>query len=327
MNRLSAILDEFAGRHLLVIGDLMLDRFIWGEVERLSPEAPVPVLRVIDEKTSLGGAANVIHNVRSLGGRVTACGIVGRDDAGGRILAALKKVGASTAGVFIDGAFQTIQKSRVIASPHHQQIVRLDRENRQPIAPATLKKMREFIAAKAARVDAIVISDYGKGAVHDELLDTVAAIVGKRKIICVVDPKKENYGSYRLPTLVTPNKTEASEAAGIPITDETTLRMAGNKLLRKWRAQAVLITRGAEGMSLFRPRLPVKHFPTAPRDVFDVTGAGDTVVAVCALSLAGGAAYEEAAVLANLAAGFVGDEVGTVAVPIEKLRRIIEDKT
>jgi rfaE bifunctional protein kinase chain/domain len=327
MNRLSAILNEFANRHLLVVGDLMLDRFIWGEVERLSPEAPVPVLRVVHEKTSLGGAANVIHNVRSLGGQVTACGIVGKDDAGGRILGALKKVGASTAGVFIDRDFQTIQKSRVIASPHHQQIVRLDRENRQPIGRATLKKLCRFIAAKAGGVDAIVISDYGKGAVHDELLYAVAAVVDERKIICVVDPKKENYERYRLPTLVTPNKIEASEAAGIPITDEATLRMAGTKLLRKWRAQAVLITRGAEGMSLFRPRLPVRHFPTAPRDVFDVTGAGDTVVAVCALALAGGAAYEEAAVLANLAAGFVGDEVGTVAVSIEKLRRIIEDKT
>ena len=325
MNRLSSILDEFAGQHLLVVGDLMLDRFIWGEVERLSPEAPVPVLRVVNEKATLGGAANVIHNVRSLGGRVTACGIVGRDEAGGKILGALKKVGASTAGVFVDGDFQTIQKSRIIASPHHQQIVRLDRENCQPIARATLKKLRDFIAAKAARVDAIVISDYGKGAVHDELLDAVAAVVGKSKTVCVVDPKKENYERYRLPTLVTPNKNEASEAAGIPITDEATLRMAGKKLLRKWRARAVLITRGAEGMSLFRPRLPVKHFPTASRDIFDVTGAGDTVVAVCALALAGGAAYEEAAVLANLAAGFVGDEIGTVAVPVEKLRRIIEE--
>jgi rfaE bifunctional protein kinase chain/domain len=327
MNRLSAIIDTFADRHLLVVGDLMLDRFIWGDVERLSPEAPVPVLRVVSEKASLGGAANVIHNVRSLGGRVTACGIVGKDDAGGRIIGALKKVGASTAGVFVDAAFQTIQKSRVIASPHHQQIVRLDRENRQPIARATLKKMRDFIAAKAENFDAIVISDYGKGAIHDELLAAVATAVAKRKLVCIVDPKKENYERYRLPTLITPNKNEASEAAGIPITDEATLRMAGKKLLRKWRAQAVLITRGAEGMSLFRPRQPVAHLPTAPRGVFDVTGAGDTVVAVCALALAGSAAYEDAAELANLAAGLVGDEVGTVAVPKEKLKHIIEDKS
>jgi D-beta-D-heptose 7-phosphate kinase/D-beta-D-heptose 1-phosphate adenosyltransferase len=327
MERLAVMLDKFPDRHLLVVGDLMLDRFIWGDVERLSPEAPVPVLRVVSERASLGGAANVVHNVRTLGGRVTACGIVGKDDAGGRIIGALKRIGASTAGVFVDPAFQTIQKSRVIASPHHQQIVRLDRENRQPIARATLKKMRDFITARADRVDAIVISDYGKGVIHDALLAAIGAVVVKRHVVCVVDPKKENYARYRRPTLITPNKMEASEAAGIRITDETTLRMAGSKLLRKWRAQAVLITRGAEGMSLFRPRMPVKHFPTAPRDVFDVTGAGDTVVAVCALALAGGAAYEDAAVLANLAAGLVGDEVGTVAVPVKKLKRIVKDKS
>ncbi len=327
MNRLLNILDSFADRHLLVVGDLMLDRFVWGEVDRLSPEAPVPVLRVVSEKASLGGAANVIHNVRSLGGRVTACGIVGKDDAGGRILTALKKVGASTGGVFVDAAYQTIQKSRVIASPHHQQIVRLDRENRQPIARATLKKMRDFVAAKTEKVDAIVISDYGKGAIHDELLAAVAKAVAKKKLVCIVDPKKENYERYRLPTLITPNKNEASEAAGMPITDEAELRRVGRKLLRKWRAQAVLITRGAEGMSLFRPHQPVRHLPTAPRGVFDVTGAGDTVVAVCALALAGSAAYEDAAELANLAAGLVGDEVGTVAVSGEKLKRMIEDKS
>jgi rfaE bifunctional protein kinase chain/domain len=325
MERLSEILNSFADRHLLVIGDLMLDRFIWGDVERLSPEAPVPVLRVISEKTSLGGAANVIHNVRSLGGRVTACGIVGKDEAGGRIISALKKIGASTSGVFIDGALQTIQKSRVIASPHHQQIVRLDRESRQPIARATLKKMRDFIAAKVKKVDGIVISDYGKGAIHDELLAALATEAANRQLVYIVDPKKENYERYRLPTLVTPNKSEASEAAGIPIIDEPTLHMAGKKLLHKWRAQAVLITRGAEGMSLFRPGRPVAHFPTESRGVFDVTGAGDTVVAVCALALAGGAAYEDAAELANLAAGLVGDEVGTVAVPREKLQHLIED--
>ena len=305
----------------------MLDRFIWGDVERLSPEAPVPVLRVVSEKASLGGAANVIHNVRSLGGQVTACGIVGKDDAGKRIIGALKKVGASTAGVFIDAAFQTIQKSRVIASPHYQQIVRLDRESRQPIARATLKKMRDFISAKIGKVDAIVISDYGKGTIHDELLAAVATEAANRQLVYIVDPKKENYESYHLPTLITPNKNEASEAAGIPIIDDRTLRMAGKKLLRKWRAQAVLITRGAEGMSLFRPGKPAAHFPTEPKGVFDVTGAGDTVVAVCALALAGGAAYEDAAELANLAAGLVGDEVGTVAVPKAKLKHLIKERS
>jgi rfaE bifunctional protein kinase chain/domain len=326
MPALLALLEKFSAVHLLVIGDLMLDRFIWGEVDRLSPEAPVPVLRVVSENASLGGAANVIHNVRSLGGRVTACGIVGKDEAGKRIVSMLRKVGVSSAGIFSDGRFETIQKSRIIASPHHQQIVRLDREARQPIGAAPLKKLREFIASRLARFDGIVISDYGKGVVHEELLGSIAAAIGRKKIICVVDPKRENYERYRSPTLITPNKNEASEASGIAIGDEHSLVAAGKKLLRKWQAEAVLITRGSEGMSLFQPHARVRHFPTQPRDVFDVTGAGDTVVAACALALASGANFDEAAVLANIAAGFVGDEVGTVAVPAAAVKRMIEDK-
>jgi len=320
---LLTVVDKFSRANLLVIGDLMLDRFIRGEVDRISPEAPVPVLRVASEDSRPGGAANVIHNVRSLGGRVAACGIVGRDNAGKRILTALRDASASTAGVVVDGQYHTIQKTRVIASPHQQQIVRLDRESRQAVAPATLRKLRERIVARLDRFDAIVISDYGKGVIHPELLDAIAERAAKGKIVCVVDPKKENYERYRCATLVTPNKSEASEASGIAIEDESSLLSAGAKLVRKWQTQAVLITRGADGMSLFQPRRRVKHFPTAPRDVFDVTGAGDTVVAVCALALACGASFEQAAVLANLAAGFVGDEVGTVAVPAEKLKRSI----
>jgi D-beta-D-heptose 7-phosphate kinase/D-beta-D-heptose 1-phosphate adenosyltransferase len=326
MNRRLELLDKFSSVHLLVIGDLMLDRFIWGEVERLSPEAPVPVLRVVSEDASLGGAANVVQNIRALGGRVTACGIVGRDDAGRRVLQALRNAGASVSGVIFDEDFQTIQKSRIIASPHHQQIVRLDRESRRPIDRRTHGKIRNFIASNAARYHGIVISDYGKGVIHEELLHHVAAAASREKLVTIVDPKKENYDCYRFPTLITPNKTEASEASGIAIHDEISLGAAGKKLVRKWRAQAVLITRGAEGMSLFRRRLAPKHFPTEPRDVFDVTGAGDTVVAMCALALASGAGFDEAAVLANVAAGFVGDEIGTVAVAAAKIKKVIEDR-
>jgi rfaE bifunctional protein kinase chain/domain len=324
MNKLIALIDKFPGVHLMVIGDLMLDRFIRGEVERISPEAPVPVLRVVSEESSLGGAANVVHNVISLGGRVTACGIVGKDNAGKRIVAALRALGASTAGVFVDNGYHTIQKTRIIASPRHQQIVRLDRENRHAAVSARLRQLRDFLAARIDRCDGVVLSDYGKGVIHQELIEMIAERVRRHKIICVVDPKKENYQRYHLPALITPNKSEASEASGIAIEDESSLRAAGAKLVRKWQAKAVLITRGPDGMSLFRPGGVVRHFPTEPRDVFEVTGAGDTVVAACALALAARASYEEAAVLANLAAGFVGDEVGTVAVPRDKLKRRIE---
>ena len=327
MRRFFNLLGEFPKKHLLVIGDLMLDRFIWGDVVRLSPEAPVPVLRVAAESFRLGGAANVIHNVRSLGGRATACGIVGKDVAGRRVIQELRRIGASTAGVVPDERYQTIQKTRVIARPRHQQIVRLDRENHEAISDRSLKRLRRFVLESVSRSDAVVISDYGKGVVHEAFLASVAELAAKKRIICVIDPKRENYARYRLPTLVTPNRDEASEASGISITDDASLAAAGEKLVGMWQAQAVLITRGPDGMSLFRRRGGVEHFPTEPKEVFDVTGAGDTVVAVSALALACGASFEDAAVMANMAAGLVGDEVGTVAVPVERLKNIIRKKS
>jgi rfaE bifunctional protein kinase chain/domain len=326
MTRVVDILEKFRAAHLLVVGDLMLDRFIWGDVERISPEAPVPVMRVLAESHRLGGAANVINNVLSLGAQVTACGVIGRDMAGRRLVHDLRRAGASTAGIVGDKQVQTTQKSRIIARPRHQQIVRLDRENQNPISDATLKRLREFVLARAKTCDGIVISDYGKGVVHGSLLRSIAPLVRRKKLICVVDPKKENYAGYQFPTLITPNKDEASEASGILIRDDASLIAAGEKLVRMWQAEAVLITRGPDGMSLFRRNHAVKNFPTEPRDMFDVTGAGDTVVAVCGLALVCGASFEEAAVISNLAAGLVGEEVGTVAVSLDKLKRSVRDK-
>jgi len=326
MTRVVDVLEKFRAAHLLVVGDLMLDRFIWGDVERISPEAPVPVMRVLAESHRLGGAANVINNVLSLGAQVTACGVIGRDMAGRRLVHDLRRAGASTAGIVGDKQVQTTQKSRIIARPRHQQIVRLDRENQNPISDATLKRLREFVLARAKTCDGIVISDYGKGVVHGSLLRSIAPLVRRKKLIFVVDPKKENYAGYQFPTLITPNKDEASEASGILIRDDASLIAAGEKLVRMWQAEAVLITRGPDGMSLFRRNHEVKNFPTEPRDMFDVTGAGDTVVAVCGLALVCGASFEEAAVISNLAAGLVGEEVGTVAVSLDKLKRSVRDK-
>ena len=320
---LLALLARFRRRHLLVVGDLMLDRFIWGDVERISPEAPVPVLRVMSESFSLGGAANVVHNIRSLGGRVTACGVVGQDETGKRLLGGLRSLGISTSGVFSESHFQTTQKTRVIAQPRHQHIVRLDRENPREIREPVLEKIRRFVIRHAPRCDGVVISDYGKGVIHEELLEIVAQLAQEKNLLYVADPKKENFGAYRNVTLVTPNREEAGQASGSEIRDDLSLAEAGRRLLEMWQAKAVLITRGAEGMSLFRPGREVRHFATKPRELFDVTGAGDTVVATASLALASGAAYEEAAVLANLAAGLVGVEVGPVAVSQEILNRAV----
>ncbi|HWP59049.1 MAG TPA: D-glycero-beta-D-manno-heptose-7-phosphate kinase [Candidatus Acidoferrales bacterium] len=323
--RLEGLVNRFRRCRLLVIGDLMLDRFIWGAVERISPEAPVPVVRITSESFQLGGAANVVHNVKSLGGKVTACGFVGRDAQGKRLLAALNRIGVSTAGVFALPHFQTTQKTRIIATPRHQQIVRLDRENHSEIGRGALRRALRFVETNVGRFDCVVVSDYGKGAIGAELLDFLAGHARQKQALWIVDPKQENFHLYRRASLVTPNKEEASQAAGIRIRDEASLRAAGRRLLELWDAAAVLITRGQEGMSLFRADGAVRDFPTAAREVFDVTGAGDTVVATCALALASRASYEEAAVLANLAAGIVVGEVGTFAVPHERLQAAIRN--
>jgi D-beta-D-heptose 7-phosphate kinase/D-beta-D-heptose 1-phosphate adenosyltransferase len=317
---------RFRKSRLLVVGDLMLDRFIWGDVERISPEAPVPVLRVTSETFRLGGAANVVHNIQSLGGRVTVAGVVGRDRTGGMLLRELRTAGISTTGVFVETGVQTTQKTRVIAHPRHQQIVRLDRENGRHLGKAVKQKIRQFVIRNAARYDAVVISDYGKGVVHRELLDLVARLTQEKNLLSIADPKKENYGVYRHLSLITPNREEAGQASGVEIRDEASLRTAGRRLVEMWQAKAVLITRGREGVSLFRPGREERHFAAEPQEIFDVTGAGDTVVATVSLALASGSTYEEAAMLANFAAGLVGGEVGPVAVPLEKLKRAVRGK-
>jgi D-beta-D-heptose 7-phosphate kinase/D-beta-D-heptose 1-phosphate adenosyltransferase len=324
---LLSVLRKFRRCRLLVVGDLMLDRFIWGDVERISQEAPVPVLRVVAESFRLGGAANVMHNIRALGGEVTACGVVGSDLAGRRIVAELRRLGAATQGITVEAAFGTTQKSRVIARPRHQQIVRLDRENHGEMRKATLRRIREFVSRHAPKCDGIVVSDYGKGVIHGELLDWLSEAAREKNVLCVIDPKRENFERYRHPTLVTPNLEEAAQASGVLIRDRASLIEAGRRLLTMWQAKAVIVTRGPDGISLFRPGREVRHFPTAPREMFDVTGAGDTVVAACSLALASGAGYEEASVIANSAAALVGEEVGTVAVPLRRLQELIKDKT
>lgn len=304
----------------------MLDRFIMGDVERISPEAPVPVVLVRSEDFRLGGAANVIHNIRGLRGRVTVCSVIGRDRAGRWLSRKLRSLGASTGGVFSEPQVRTIEKIRVIASPRHQQLVRLDHENHRAVPKPVLDKMCRFIERVVPKCDAVVLSDYGKGTIAEPVLACLREVADRHRLTTVVDPKKENFDAYRGMTLVTPNKYEASEAAGMTISDRASLMRAGKKLLQKWQAEAVLITLGQEGMSLFRQDGSVGHFPTAAREVFDVTGAGDTVVATCALALAARGSYEEAAILGNLAAGYVVGEVGTAAIRAELLERAIREK-
>ena len=315
--RCCVLIGRFGKARLLVAGDLMLDQFIWGRVDRISPEAPVPVVQVTQESVHLGGAANVVHNILALGGHATACGVIGRDRAGRQLFAELKRVGAGTAGVTTSRAIVTVRKTRIIA--HNQQVVRFDHEGGDHSESAVAAIVR-FLQRHAWSFDAVVLSDYGKGVVTKELLDTLRAVRAAHPFRLVVDPKKRNFPHYRGITLATPNLLEASDAAGVDIHDDASLHLAGQRLLEKWEAEAVLITRGEHGMTLFTRNATVRHFPTAARQVFDVTGAGDTVVAACALALAVGATFEEAASLANHAAGAVVGKVGTATVSAPELR-------
>jgi D-beta-D-heptose 7-phosphate kinase/D-beta-D-heptose 1-phosphate adenosyltransferase len=287
-------------------------------VDRISPEAPVPVVEVRSETLRLGGAANVASNIVALGGRVQLCGVVGDDVAGQHLLAALRGIGVNTDGVVRTRDEATTRKTRIIA--HQQQVVRLDREDERRYRGRAAARARGTMLAHLWDADVVVVSDYGKGVVSPELLAALAAAQARRAFSLVVDPKRVNFPHYRRPSLITPNREEASEAAGIEIRDDASLERAGVELLRCWEAGAVLITRGEQGMSLFRPRQATRHFPTAARRVFDVTGAGDTVVATCAIAIGAGAPLETAAVLANHAAGVVVGEIGTATVTAAQLR-------
>jgi D-glycero-beta-D-manno-heptose-7-phosphate kinase len=314
----AAILTRFRRVRVLVAGDLMLDHFIWGRVERISPEAPVPVVQVTAESLRLGGAANVMHNLRALGGQVTACGVVGADAAGRQVVGDLRQLGVEVGGIARSGSAGTTRKTRIIAQ--QQQVVRLDREDAGQRDGRAAARARGFLLAGIGRADVVVISDYGKGLITPALLAALAALRARRPFRLIIDPKQVNFPYYRRASLVTPNRDEASQASGIDIRDARSLSGAGAALLARWEAEAVLITRGEQGMSLFVAGAPARHFPTVARHVYDVTGAGDTVVAACALALGARASLETAALLANHAAGIVVGEIGTATVTAAQLK-------
>jgi D-beta-D-heptose 7-phosphate kinase/D-beta-D-heptose 1-phosphate adenosyltransferase len=319
------VLRRFPRVRVLVAGDLMLDEFVWGRVQRISPEAPVPVVQVTAESFHLGGAGNVVHNLRSLGGKAIACGTVGDDANGRRLLEELSRIGADAGGVVRTRDNSTTCKTRIIA--HQQQVVRLDREESVRFDTRGAARARGYLLANLSTADVVVISDYGKGMINEGLLSALAAVRRRRPFPLIIDPKQRNFEHYRSASLVTPNRDEASWASGIEIEDEASLARAGAELLRRWEADAVLVTRGEEGMSLFRLDSPPRHFPTVARQVFDVTGAGDTVLATCALALGAGASWETTALLANHAAGIVVGEVGTATVTVSQLKANLRDRS
>ena len=320
--RLRAILKRFSRTQVLVVGDLILDEFIWGGVERISPEAPVPVVWVERESAMPGGAANVACNVQALGGGARLLGVVGRDPAGARLRRELKTRGIPTEGVFVDPTRPTTVKTRVIA--HHQQVVRIDREKIHGINSSLLSALRDTARRQVAQVQGVIIEDYGKGLVSPALLKPVIGQARRLGRVITVDPKQEHFSYYQGVTALTPNKKEASLAAKMPILDEKSLRAAGRKILRSLKPEVLLVTLGEEGMALFsrNGKGPVK-IPTVAREVFDVSGAGDTVIAAFTLARAAGASFLEAAVLSNAAAGVVVGKVGVATCSPDELEERI----
>jgi len=310
------IISRFKGQTILVVGDVMLDEYIWGEVERISPEAPVPVVRVKNETWVLGGAANVAHNISSLGGRAILAGVIGDDPPGRKLSALLEENGIDARGLVVDQVRPTVTKSRILAG--HQQVVRIDREVVNDITAGSRKDILKAIHQMIDEIDGIILEDYAKGVITQELIRDLIELAEKRNIFIVVDPNSYRQFSYHGASLVTPNHKEAIEAAGLG--REVELEELGRSLLAKWGSKAILITLGEDGMCLFEEGNESFHIPTIAREVFDVSGAGDTVIGTVSLSLAAGSKVPEAARLANYAAGVVVGKLGTATVTPDELR-------
>ncbi len=314
-------IDRFAGTGVLVVGDVMVDEFIWGRVERISPEAPVPVVEVQRERLLLGGAANVVNNIRALGGTVFLAGVMGKDAMGEHLAEELGKIGVTADGIARLADRPTTIKTRVIA--HHQQVVRFDREKRATIDNKTTDGIIAYARSLGDKIRAVVISDYGKGVINERLVSGLVDYARGKNLIVSVDPKVENFSIYKGVTVITPNHFEAGSGVSNKIVDEESLLVTGKLILSKLGCENVIITRGEDGMTLFNQQGDIVHIPTVAKEVFDVTGAGDTVISTLTLAVAAGAGMRDAAVISNYAAGIVVGKVGTAVVTTDELRREI----
>lgn len=315
-NFVAGILSKFEKMRILVVGDLILDEFIWGEAERISPEAPVPVVWAKSRSYLPGGASNVACNIAALGAKALLCGVVG-DDRNGQILKEkLHEKHVDCDGIITDPQRMTTLKTRIIAA--HQQVVRLDWENVDQLLLDRAKIIVEAVESRIKEIDALVIEDYGKGLITPFLLKNVIALAKKYKKIITIDPKVEHFNYYKGVTAITPNEKEASAGSGIKIVSSEDVDRVGYKLLKSLRCEGVLITRGEKGMKLFRSNESVS-IPTVAQEVFDVSGAGDTVISVFTLALSCGVKMRQAAEIANIAAGIVVGKVGVAVVTKEEI--------
>jgi D-beta-D-heptose 7-phosphate kinase/D-beta-D-heptose 1-phosphate adenosyltransferase len=314
---LQDIVTALPGKRVLVIGDVMLDEYIWGEVRRISPEAPVPVVEARRRTYIPGGAANTAANVVSLSGQAMLGGVVGRDHQASRLSEALQVGGIESLGLIVDEDRPTTTKTRIVA--HSQQVVRVDSEACTPLAAELEDTLLQWAERCIGRADACILSDYNKGIISARLATDVIRLARQAGRPVVVDPKGTNYSKYRGATVVTPNIYEAQRAIDSEVDDEQGISGVGQRLLDILGGAALLITRGAQGMSLFTKGAPPLHIPANARNVYDVTGAGDTVVSMLALALAADASLEQAVDLANHAAGIVVGKFGTATVSLTEL--------
>jgi len=341
--RLRKLIPRLRGKRIGVLGDLMLDRYLWGTASRLSPEAPIPVIDFVEQNECLGGSGNVAANIAELGARVEAFGVIGNDEPGRALQKCLRGVGIGGKGVLADSQRITTVKSRIIA--RHQQVVRVDHERREPLRAETQEKLLRILFVSLKRLDALVLSDYDKGLITDDFADRVLSAAHQRKVPVFVGVKTRKLYAYRGSRLVTCNAKEAGLLVNRVLGDEKSFEEAGRALLAHFGCTAVVITRGEKGMSVFEESSPRHlHVPATSfevtyarvgqagvergatgRQVFDVTGAGDTVLSVLALAIAAGAQLADAAMLANVAAGVVVGKLGTASVSPQELLHALDD--
>jgi D-beta-D-heptose 7-phosphate kinase/D-beta-D-heptose 1-phosphate adenosyltransferase len=320
--RVDRIVDSIGRSRVLILGDIMLDEYLFGSVTRISPEAPVPVVDVESTNHLLGGAANVAANIRALDDQPILVGAVGEDSAADHLRTLLAEKTISPDYLVVDRSRKTTIKTRVIA--HSQQVVRADHETRHELSDEVEKEVFRRVEDAADSIAAVVISDYGKGVITLPLLEKIVDLCRSRDIYLAVDPKETHFHNYRRVSLITPNHHEAGFAYGRRVQSMDDLLEVGHGLLKKLEARAILITRGPDGMSLFRTGHEPTHIPTFARRVYDVTGAGDTVIAAFVSAIAAGASEVEAAIVANASAGFTVAEVGTASITRAQLRRELE---
>jgi D-glycero-beta-D-manno-heptose-7-phosphate kinase len=324
LTRLEQILDRASSRQITVIGDLMLDEFVWGKVGRISPEAPVPVVEVTGESFYPGGAANVARNLREFVDRVAIIGLLGKDRSGQQLRELLSEQRIDTSNAVEEATFHTIVKTRIIA--RHQQVVRVDREKFVGLSAAQVAEVVAAVRKNIPEIDAIIFEDYGKGFLSTELVSQIATAARSARKIVAVDPNPRNLVEWRGLTVIKPNRTEAFLAAGISSgepdiipSEDMDLKRTGETLLKKWEAENVLITLGEHGMMLFHEKETPHYIPAKAQEVFDVSGAGDTAIALFTLGLACGATPTEAAEIANHASAVVVSKLGTATVTRDEL--------